>query len=222
MALSTLLADDDIFPGKNTKNLSCIPRQRICLHLETTETVLSRSAGFNPFRSLMAGDVSGSPALRPIPIDVVEKDDKFEIKVGNSIESSFSRFKRITCPSQHCVRLFGQWRLGAELHLQCLGGSSWRGPGRRSSECRWRCPHHCRLDVILHADSISLQMTSRSNGHSEPLVRAYVFRVQHLHQSLWCSVPALHIFCNISWKLWLKSWCCAWPCSCGSELPICC
>ncbi|CAK0787817.1 hypothetical protein CVIRNUC_011039 [Coccomyxa viridis] len=68
MALSTLLADDDIFPG------------------------------FNPFRSLMAGDVSGSPALRPIPIDVVEKDDKFEIKVGNSIESSFSRFKRITCP----------------------------------------------------------------------------------------------------------------------------
>ena len=35
----------------------------------------------------MAGDVSGSPALRPIPIDVIEKDDKFEIKVGNNTYS---------------------------------------------------------------------------------------------------------------------------------------
>ena len=106
MALCTLLADDDIFPGKNTKSLSCIPRQRICLHLETTETVLSRSAGFNPFRSLMAGDVSGSPALRPIPIDVIEKDDKFEIKVGDNTFSSLLGFNSITDPkSAWCTTL---------------------------------------------------------------------------------------------------------------------
>ncbi|CAL5224828.1 g7580 [Coccomyxa viridis] len=50
MALSTLMADDDIFPG------------------------------FNPFRSLMTGDAGGPGPLRPIPIDVIEKDDKFDIK----------------------------------------------------------------------------------------------------------------------------------------------
>ena len=104
MALSTLLADDDIFPGHVHQELVLHIESEKFAYLEATETVMACCAGFNPFRSLMAGDVSGSPALRPIPIDVVEKDDKFEIKVSDSTESLYSRSERITCPSLHCVR----------------------------------------------------------------------------------------------------------------------
>ena len=45
-------------------------------------------AGFNPFRSLMTGDTGAPGPLRPIPIDVIEKDDKFEIKVKKAASAS--------------------------------------------------------------------------------------------------------------------------------------